>query len=66
MHVLVCGFVARYGGRLEIIADILNAVGNGAKKTKIMYVANLSYGLLARANDRKRSSFYSKIWRFFQ
>jgi predicted transcriptional regulator len=33
---------------LEIIADILNAVGNGAKKTRIMGLANLSYKLLEK------------------
>lgn len=40
--------MVRYRNRLEIIADILNAVGSGAKKTKIMYVANLSYALLEK------------------
>jgi len=38
----------RYRSRLEIIADVLNAVGDGAKKTRIMYVANLSYKLLGK------------------
>ncbi|MDH5754676.1 MAG: winged helix-turn-helix domain-containing protein [Candidatus Bathyarchaeota archaeon] len=38
----------RYRSRLEIIADILNAVGDGAKKTRIMYVANLSHKLLEK------------------
>ena len=38
----------RYRSRLEIIADILNVVGNGAKKTRIMYIANLSYKLLEK------------------
>jgi predicted transcriptional regulator len=33
---------------LEIIADILNAVGDGAKKTRIMGLANLSYKLLEK------------------
>jgi predicted transcriptional regulator len=37
-----------YRGRLEIIADILNATGSGAKKTRIMYLANLSYKLLEK------------------
>jgi predicted transcriptional regulator len=40
--------MVKYRDRLEIIADILNAVGNGAKKTRIMYVANLSYKLLEK------------------
>jgi len=39
----------KYRRRFEIIADILNvAAQNGAKKTRIMYVANLSYGLLKK------------------
>jgi predicted transcriptional regulator len=42
------GFVVKYRSRLEIIADILNAVGNGSKKTRIMYAANLSYMLLEK------------------
>jgi predicted transcriptional regulator len=38
----------KYRSSLEIIADILNAVGDGAKKTRIMYFANLSYKLLGK------------------
>ena len=38
----------KYRNRLEIVADILNAVGDGAKKTRIMYIANLSYKLLGK------------------
>lgn len=38
----------RYRSGLEIIADVLEAVGDSAKKTKIMYVANLSYKLLEK------------------
>lgn len=39
-----------YRSRLDIIADILSVVrGNGkAKKTQIMYGANLSYAVLTR------------------
>jgi predicted transcriptional regulator len=33
---------------VEIIADILNIVGDGARKTQIMYKGNLSYKLLTR------------------
>jgi predicted transcriptional regulator len=33
---------------VEIIADILNIVGDGARKTQIMYKGNLSYKLLKR------------------
>jgi len=40
--------MVKYRRRLEIIADILNAAKNGAKKTRIMYVANLSYELLEK------------------
>jgi predicted transcriptional regulator len=38
--------LSRYRNRVEIIADILNIVENGAKKTQIMYKGNLSYKLL--------------------
>ena len=38
----------KYRSSLEIIADILDAVGDGAKKTRIMYFANLSYKLLGK------------------
>ena len=38
--------MASYRRRLDIIADILNVVSRGAKKTQIMYQANLSYKLL--------------------
>jgi predicted transcriptional regulator len=37
-----------YRGRLEIIADILKVVSRNAKKTQIMYKANLSYRVLQR------------------
>jgi len=39
-----------YRSRFDIIADILRVVkaNNGAKKTQIMYGANLSYKLLMR------------------
>ncbi|MGB9959765.1 MAG: winged helix-turn-helix domain-containing protein [Candidatus Bathyarchaeales archaeon] len=40
--------MVKYRRRIEIIADILNAAKNGAKKTRIMYVANLSYELLEK------------------
>jgi predicted transcriptional regulator len=41
-------FLAKYRNRLNIIADILGVAGSGAKKTRIMYIANLSYGLLEK------------------
>jgi len=40
--------LSRYRNRVEIIADILNVVGDGALKTQIMYKGNLSYKLLTR------------------
>ena len=45
--------MGRYRSRLEIIADMLcvvndNKDNNGARKTRIMYQANLSYKLLTQ------------------
>jgi len=42
--------MSKYRGRIEIIADILCVVNdnNGARKTRIMYQANLSYKLLTQ------------------
>jgi predicted transcriptional regulator len=40
--------VNKYRDRLQIIADMLSIMGKGAKKTQIMYQANLSYKLLNR------------------
>ncbi len=40
--------MGKYRGRLQIIADILTVVKDGAKKTRVMYQANLSYTLLTR------------------
>ena len=37
-----------YRSRLEIIADMLHVASGGAKKTEIMYRANLSYKLLMK------------------
>jgi predicted transcriptional regulator len=37
-----------YRRRLDIIADILNVASRPAKKTQIMYQANLSYRLLTK------------------
>ena len=37
-----------YRGRLDIIADILNVASRNAKKTQIMYQANLSYRVMQR------------------
>jgi predicted transcriptional regulator len=40
--------LGNYRGRLDIIADILNVASSDAKKTQIMYQANLSYKVLQR------------------
>jgi predicted transcriptional regulator len=37
-----------YRDHLDIIADILSVAGRKAKKTQIMYKANLSYSVLQR------------------
>jgi predicted transcriptional regulator len=38
----------KYRDRLDIIADILDVAGHNAKKTQIMYQANLSYAILQK------------------
>ncbi|MBS7635391.1 hypothetical protein KEJ34_07940 [Candidatus Bathyarchaeota archaeon] len=43
--------MSKYRDRLRIIADILTAVDSRAKKTKIMYGANLSHSLLEKYLD---------------
>lgn len=40
--------MGKYRGKLRIIADILSVASDGAKKTQIMYGANLSHVLLKR------------------
>jgi len=40
--------MSKYRDRLRIIADVLSIAGGRAKKTQIMYQANLSYRLLCR------------------
>jgi predicted transcriptional regulator len=40
--------LGNYRGRLDIIADILHVASRNAKKTQIMYQANLSYKVLQR------------------
>jgi predicted transcriptional regulator len=39
-------YVTYYRNRLQIIADVLAVAKDGARKTHIMYGANLSYSLL--------------------
>jgi predicted transcriptional regulator len=43
-----CGSVVKYRDRVDIIVDVLNAASSGAKKTRIMHLANLSYSLLKK------------------
>ena len=40
--------MGNYRGRLDIIADVLRVVSGNAKKTQIMYQANLSYRVLQK------------------
>ena len=40
--------MGNYRRRLDIIADILNVASRNAKKTQIMYQANLSYKVMQR------------------
>jgi predicted transcriptional regulator len=40
--------LTKYRNRLQIVAEILEIAKAGAKKTHIMYRANLSYSLLCR------------------
>ena len=37
-----------YRDRLDIIADVLNVAGRNARKTQIMYQANLSFSVLQK------------------
>ena len=41
----------QYRSSLQILADLLRAVGKGNRKTRIMYRANLSFRLLSRYLD---------------
>jgi len=45
-----------YRNKLDIIADMLHVTSNGAKKTQIMYRANLNYGLLTKRLDEVRKA----------
>jgi len=40
--------MTKHRDRIGIIADLLKAAGKGARKTRIMYIANLSHGLLRK------------------
>ena len=51
----------RYRSRLQIIADILAVARRGAGKTKVMYLANLSYLLLEKyLGETVASGFVSR------
>jgi predicted transcriptional regulator len=51
-------FSMRYRRRFDIVADIIDAAQQGARKTKIMYFANLSYLLLTKyLDDAVRAGF---------
>jgi predicted transcriptional regulator len=51
--------MGKYRSKLQIVADMLSVVsGNDAKKTRIMYLANLSWDLLNRyLNDLMEAGF---------
>ena len=53
--------MGKYRDRLQIVADMLSVVsGNDAKKTRIMYIANLSWDLLNRyLNDLMEAGLLS-------
>jgi len=40
--------LVKYRRRFDILADIVSVAGHGARRTKIMYLANLSHLLLKR------------------
>jgi predicted transcriptional regulator len=40
--------MVKYRRRIDIVADILRVTEEGSKKTRIMYIANLSYKLLEK------------------
>ena len=46
--VLVSVSLVNHREQFDIIADILNVAGRNARKTRIMYQANLSYSILQR------------------
>ena len=49
-----------YRRKLDIIADMLHVTSQGARKTQIMYQANLNYGLLTkRLNEIRRACLIS-------
>lgn len=53
--------MAKHRDRIRIIADVLKAAGKGARKTRIMCAANLSYGLLRKYLDETVALGYLAI-----
>jgi predicted transcriptional regulator len=49
--------LGNYRRKVDIIADILNVVAQGAKKTRIMYQANLSHSLLTKYLAEVRKAY---------
>jgi len=47
--------LAKHRQRVDIIADILKIAAQGARKTRIMYVANLSYSQLVKYLEKTTS-----------
>jgi predicted transcriptional regulator len=52
----------RYRRRFDILADVISVAGQGARRTKIMYFANLSHLLLKRyLEDALRVGFLRAV-----
>jgi predicted transcriptional regulator len=53
--------LGNHRNRLHIIADMLSAISGNAKKTQIMYRANLSYGLLIKYLEELSRSYLARF-----
>ena len=54
--------MVRYRRRFDILADVIRVAGQGARRTKIMYFANLSHLLLKRyLEDALRVGFLRAV-----
>jgi predicted transcriptional regulator len=53
--------MAKHRDRIEIVADVLKAAGHGTRKTRIMWMANLSYKLLRKYLDEAVTLGYLTI-----
>jgi predicted transcriptional regulator len=51
------GYLMGYRRKLDIVADMLLVAANGAKKTHIMYGANLSYSLFTKYWEQVRRAY---------